>query len=106
MIVKFNNRDYNLDVDGIEVEHARVIKEYSGLHLKGFGEGISDGDPDALTSLYWLMLKQNGEDHNIRGVSFKPMLFLIAVMEAQLEEEKAKAAVKADGTPKGESDPA
>lgn len=105
MIVKFNNREYDLDVDGIEVEHARIIKKYSGLNLKGFGEGIGEGDPDALTSLYWLMLKQNGQDHNIESVSFKAMQFLIAVMEAQLEEAKREAAIKAAETPKDESEP-
>lgn len=92
MIVKFNNREYTLDVDDIEVEHARVIKKYNDtLNLKVFGEGVGVGDPDALTALYWLMLKQNGEDHNIEKVSFKAMRFLIAVMQAQSDEAEKEA---------------
>lgn len=102
MIVKFNNREYDLDISDIEVEHARVIKNYaSHLTLKGLGEGIAEGDPDALTAAYWLMLKQNGEDHNIAKVSFKPMKFLLAVVEGMLEEaeREAEKAPKEDAPP-------
>jgi len=99
MIVKFNSREYELDLEGMEVEHARVILKYnSKLTLKGLGEGIAEGDPDALTATYWLMLKQAGEDHNINTLSFKPMKFLLAVVEGMLLEAEAEA--KKDKAPK------
>lgn len=99
--IAFNNRTYALDIEEIEVEHARTIKRYCGLTLRKLEESLADGDPDGLTSLYWLMLKQNGEDHAIERVSFKIVKFAKAVGDAQEAEAAELAAkAKADETPK------
>jgi hypothetical protein len=106
MQVAFNNKVYTLDIEEIEVEHARVIKRYCGLTLRKLEESLADGDPDGLTSLYWLMLQQNGENHRIESVSFKIVKFAKAVGNAQAAEaaELAAKAREADEAPKDVQD--
>lgn len=96
MIIHFNNKDYRFDLEDITVEDARAIKRYCGLTLKGLEEGLSEADPDAMTCLYWLMLRQNGEDHNIERVSFKVIKFAAAFAAANTEDKPV------DSVPKGE----
>lgn len=106
MKIDFNNKVYTLDIEEIEVEHARVIKRYCGLTLRKLEESLADGDPDGLTSLYWLMLKQSGEDHAIERVSFKIVKFAKAVGDAQAAEEAetlARAKAEQDAAPKDDS---
>jgi hypothetical protein len=105
--IPFNNKVYTLDIEEIEVEHARVIKRYAGLTLRKLEESLAEGDPDGLTSLYWLMLKQSGENHNIESVSFKIVKFAKAVADAQAAEAAelaAKAKAEAESAPKDERD--
>lgn len=85
MIVHFNNRDYTFDLEEITVDQARVIKRFCGLTLKTLEAGLSEADPDAMTCLYWLMLRQNGEEHNIEKLSFGIVKFARAFGEAQAE---------------------
>jgi hypothetical protein len=107
MIVNYNGFDYPLDLEEIEVEEARTVKRYAGLSLKGLEEGLAEGDADAMTCLFWLMLKQSGQDHNIEKVTFKIVKFAKAVQEAQeaqatkeLEDAAARAIAKDAATPK------
>lgn len=102
MIVAFNNKSYILDLDEMNVEEARIIKKYAALTLKGLQDGLAELDPDAMTCLYWLMLRQAGEDHSIERVTFKILKFAEAVGEAQeaeankLIEEAARRALDRD----------
>lgn len=99
MIIEYEGKSFDLDIEELEVDEARVIKRYAGMTLKGFEEGLAEGDPDALTCLYWLILRQNGEEHNIERIKFKPVKLARAVSVAQ-EAEAAKA--KAEEAPKDE----
>lgn len=103
MKVTYEGKSYTLDIEEIEVEHARVIKRYCGLTLRRLEESLAEGDPDALTSLFWLMLRQSGEDHRIESVHFKIVKFAKAIADAQQVEEAAAQALarEAETAPKG-----
>lgn len=96
MQVEYDSKTYTLDLEEIDNLEAHTIKRYAGLTLAGLERSLAEGDPEGLQSLYWLMLHQSGEVHNIDKVRFKPIKFAMALGEAQ----KATVAAEADDDPK------
>lgn len=98
MKVLWEGNEYTFDLDEIEVEQACAIKTNWNLTLMGLDRGLNDGDPDALTAIYWLMHVQSGKALSVRGINFKVVKFLNAIQEAGEREEKEEAArQKAEG---------
>jgi hypothetical protein len=88
MLVHFEDRDYEFDVEAIDLAEARHIKRQTGLTVKALMEGVSDLDPEALVALYWLMLKQNGQVSDINKVNFPVLKFAEAIGKAFEDAEK------------------
>lgn len=82
MIVEFEDKSWNLDVDEIDVRQAMVIKVKTGYNLLEWQAALEKADVDAAKALYWLMLAQNGVSADIDLVNFKIVKFMTAVGEA------------------------
>lgn len=97
--VTYEGKDYLLDLEDMDTDDARAMERVGVKNLKALEEGISQGDVNALTVAFWLMLKQNGEPGaRIERVRFKPIKFIMALAVAS---EKAKDDGEDEGTPKG-----
>ena len=99
MIFTFQGREWDYDEDRTTVDQFREMKRKYKLTAKAFSDGIEDGDPDALTCLYWCMLLQNGEPAAILSdkIDFPVGPLYTAISEAQKREaEAAEAAAKAE----------
>lgn len=94
MKISYEDKEYDFDLDEIDVSQATVIKRKFGLTLLSLESGLREGDPDSLRCLYWLMLTQDGQRVNIDNINFKIVKFANAIQEAnlrELEEAEAKA---------------
>lgn len=87
MLVKFEGKEYQFDLDEITLAQATVIKVHCKLTLIGLEAGLRDGDPDALRAIYWLMLVNSGSPANIDTLDFKIVKFANAVQEASNAED-------------------
>jgi hypothetical protein len=99
MIVKFDDTEYLLDTDEIDLNQATFIKVKTGLALRPWQEAISDADPEALKCLYWLMREQNGSRVVYEKINIKVVKFYAAFADAnkaEQEEQAAKAAAEED----------
>ena len=61
MQIKVAGEVYDFDDTKLSVKEARTIKELTGLGISQWGEGIRDGDPDALVAMIYLAKKRSGE---------------------------------------------
>ena len=100
MIIRdFEGRDWDYDQDRITVDEFRQIKKKYQLTARGFGEGIEQGDPDALTCLYWTMLRQAGDQAAVLSDSLNfavgPLYTAMAAAQAA-EEASEKARLEAE----------
>lgn len=98
-VVHFDDRDYDFDIEGMTLAQARSIKRQTGLSVRGLLNGLSEMDPEALGSLYWLMLNQNGITTDISKVNFKVLAFgeaLSAAFPADDEGEENPTAQAQD----------
>lgn len=86
MIVRFDDRDYDFDIDDIDVRQAMVIKVKTGFNLLEWQAALEQADVDAIKALYWLMLSQNGIASDIDQVNFKILKFTKAFKEASENE--------------------
>jgi hypothetical protein len=94
MKVHFEDEDFELDLDEIDVMQARIIKRQTGLTLAGLQKGLSEVDPDCMVALYWLMKNQNGVTVDMNKVNFKVVKFGQALGEAtdrETEEDPTPA---------------
>jgi hypothetical protein len=82
MNITYDGKDYTFDLDEITVSEATVIKRKTGLSLLGIEKGLREADVDALRAIYWLMLKQNGQNVNIDNVDFKVIKYTMALQAA------------------------
>ncbi len=97
MKIQFEDREYDLDLDEIDVAQAKVIKIHRGLTLKGLSDGLNELDADALAAAYWLMCVQSGlTGVNIDQVNFKIIRFAEAIAKAA----EAAEAASVEDTPK------
>jgi hypothetical protein len=98
MLINYDGHEYSFELDDISVSEATVIKRKTGLSLLGIEKGLREADVDALRAIYWLMLKQNGQNVNIDNVDFKVIKFSMALSAANEEsaengeDPKAEAA--------------
>lgn len=90
MLVKWDGKDYTLDIEAITVSQARVIKRATQLTPLKLQDALGEADPDALAALYWLMLNQNGVAADIHRIDFKIVDFANAIDEALTAEANAK----------------
>lgn len=97
MIVTYEGRDYEFDLDEITNEQLKVIQS-RGLTLLEFERKLAEGDMGALDALWWLMVTQNGEKVSIASVKYKPVKLARAIAAAQAAEKEAEAARKPDPT--------
>lgn len=89
MLVNFEDRDWNLDVDELDVAQAMVIKVKTGFNLLQWQAALEAGDVLAAKALYWLMLAQNGISADIDLINFKVLKFIAAVGQAALADKQS-----------------
>ena len=91
MLVKFDDKEYNFDLDEISRSEAGYIKRHTGMTLMALQKALDDVDPDALAAIYWLMQKQDGKATDIDRLDFKAVKLANALVAATLEAvEKAQ----------------
>jgi hypothetical protein len=95
MQIEFEDKEYQFELDEIDLRQASLIYDKCGLTLMGLELGLGEGTPTAMRAIYWLMHAQNGEELDIDRLNFKVVKFAIAIREAgQKAEEAEKAANK------------
>ncbi len=99
MKITYRDKEYEFDLDAIDVAQAKVIKVHCGLTLKGITEGMGELDPDAMRAAYWLMHAQSGIPCDIDRINFPLVEFATSVVNAaELKaKEMAELAEKEDG---------
>lgn len=90
MLVQFEDRDWNLDVDELDVAQAMVIKVKTGYNLLQWQSALEQGDVLAAKALYWLMLAQAGITADIDLINFKVLKFIAAVGKAALASKTSE----------------
>lgn len=99
MLVHYEDKDYEFDIDDLDVVQATMLKRKYGITLLSLQKGLLEGDADALRAVYWLMLAQNGQRVNIDSVQFKIVKFANAIQDA-VEAENAANNDEASADPK------
>lgn len=92
MLVQFEGKEYQFDLEEIDVNQARYIKRHTGMTLLQLEEGLENVDAEAMAALYWLMLAQNGSVVDLQKINFKVVAFGKAISAAQRAEQEAAEA--------------
>jgi hypothetical protein len=94
MIIHFQGRTYDFDDDRITVDEFREMKRKYKLTARAFDKGVTEGDPDALTCLYWVMQRQAGNHDLVLSdeINFPVGPLYTAISDAQAAEEEANKA--------------
>lgn len=103
MIITFEGQDFDFDSDRISVDEWRELKRKYKITPKGFQDGISEADPDAMTFLYVSMQRQAGNTRITLGDHIKPDI--IALNQAVAAAQEAEEATAADQDAEPEPDP-
>lgn len=103
--LEWEGKAYTYDSEGIEIRHAIVIKNHTGLNLQPWEMALNEGDPQAWQGMMWLMKQQNGEITQIATENFPVVKYMNVFREAaaRAEEEEArqkKSEAGKDGRPK------
>ena len=77
MNVKYEGQEFDLDLEDMDTDQARAMERFGVPNLKALEDGVAEGNLDALTVVYWLMLQQNGDGTRIDRVKFKPIKFCL-----------------------------
>ena len=107
MIISYDGKDWEFDRESITVDEWRELKRKYKMSPRGFENGTSEADPDAMTFLYWAMLRQDGDLRAALGDQLKPdIIALHAAMAAALaaeadDDEDEDAGAEADPTGAG-----
>src|ERR1700689_1329781 len=89
MKINYQDKEYEFDLDAMDVAQAKVIKVHCGLTLKGITEGMGELDPDAMRAAFWLMKVQSGESCDIDRVNFPLVEFASAIIaSAELKQKE------------------
>jgi hypothetical protein len=100
MKVAYEGKEYELDLDEIDVKQARTIKAATGLTVMQVQRGMLEVDPDAMVGLFWYMKVTNGETCNIRTVNFKLGPFsesIVKAIENELSDDEREEMESATG---------
>jgi len=102
MIINFEDRDWDFQLEEIDLKQAIAIQLAYGFTLDDWYQALEHSDARALQCLYWLMLQQNGVIKPIAECNCKIMALGEAMAAAQ---EAAAAAAKAAEAAEPEPDP-
>lgn len=100
MIVHYDGKDYEFDLDDIGIDEATTIYRKCKLTLIGLEQGMTDLNPDALRAIYWYMLKRNGVSADLDRLNFKPVRLASAIGDAVAAKLKADAEHAGQEAPK------
>lgn len=89
MIVVWDEKDYEFDIDDLDVKQASYIQNHFGLTPMTMRSALVEMDPKAIVATYWLLMKQNGVTIDPNKVNFKVVKFWSALMEAFNAEQQA-----------------
>jgi hypothetical protein len=106
MIISYDGKDWQFDREAITVDEWRELKRKYKMTPKGFQDGIAEADPDASTFLYWILLRQSGDQRAVLGDHLKPdVIALNEALSAEPGEEGEEdgAGPEADPTKAGAS---
>lgn len=92
MKVTYDDKEYDFDLDEIDVRQATIIQDKCGMTLMGLEEGLADGNAHALRALFWIMLVQSGETVDIDRINFKIVKFAKALDKAAVDQAAAAEA--------------
>ena len=107
MQVTWDGEDYLLDLDDMDTTEARYIKKKTGYNPVELQEAMFGIDADAMSAIYWLMLKQSGkpmvnfENVNIKLVKFAEAVVAAYKVENGLTDDEAD---EAEGDPKDQTE--
>lgn len=88
MIIEFEGRAWEFDPKTITVDEWRQFKRIYQMTPSKFEKGVAEGDPDAYTFLYWIMLRRSGNQMVSLGDHLKPdIIALNAAVAAAAEDE-------------------
>lgn len=90
-MIRFEDGEYEFDFEKVSLPEYREIKRKLGLTIRTFMEGVELADPDAVTALYWLVLRTDGKHDDLvlaDDLDFDVFRFL----EAWVAHEREKAA--------------
>jgi hypothetical protein len=81
---EYEGRELFLDMEDMDTDQARAMERFGVPNLKALEEGVSEGDINALTVTYWLVLVQNGEPGaRLERIKFKPIKLIKALAAAE-----------------------
>jgi hypothetical protein len=113
LIITFEGRDWEIDLQRVRVRQAMVIQLYTGMAIGEWEDSIMpevEGETvknppqswmQVLTALYWLMRAQNGVTEPIDDVDFEyPKFFeaFVTAMAREIRQRKAAEAAAPDPT--------
>lgn len=112
MLIDFEGTKYDFDKDHITIDEWRELKRKYGMTPKRFDETIGEADPDASTFLYWVMIRQAGDQRQPLNDQLKPDIIRLnaaiatavvtqAEAEGEGEEDPTPDAILPDGTTSG-----
>lgn len=96
LTIDFEGREWHFDKNEIGVDEWRELKRKYKMTPRQFDEGVSQADPDGYTFLYWVMLRQNGDQRAVLGDHLKPDIIAL---------NAAVAAAALDGPDEPDADP-
>lgn len=100
MEFEYEGRSFVLDLEDMDTDQARAMERLGVANLSALYEGITTGDINSLTVLYWLSLVQNGEPGaRIERVKFKPIKFLAAIASSKKDDAAEAEPGKDEGEP-------
>ena len=106
MIISYEGRDWQFDRKAITVDEWRELKRKYKMTPKGFEEGISEADPDASTFLYWILLRQSGDQRAVLGDQLKPDIIALNAAIGAADDDEPEDEPEPDPTRPSPSPPA
>ena len=100
LTIDFEGREWHFDKNEIGVDEWRELKRKYKMTPRQFDEGVSQADPDGYTFLYWVMLRQNGDQRAVLGDHLKPdIIALNAAIAKALVTEREQEGEEAEPDP-------
>jgi hypothetical protein len=103
MILDYDGKSWNFDRDAITIDEWRQLKKIYKMTPGVWQGAVAEADPDASTFLYWLMLRQAGNQQATLGDHLRPDI--IALNHALAEANEAEAEAEAQAAAEGEAEP-